>query len=343
VKLKLIVSILFLSTKQLVLCQTIIDKCFESVAICKNYHTYEATELYTSDNIHSEYTVLVAWNGERWLADSINNNCSFCFINDWKDNQNVKAYFIGTSLQDSWKYLPINPYFVGLRLDKPLEKDKKVTLTFTYSGVQLTDSIFRHLYLNDVYHFFAPTIYVNTEPKLLNGNKIVAKKIGTLKAVNGEEWVTETLTFTVTDSLIGNNWVLITPHNKSSRGFITTCSDYSYTEKVTETELKTIKTINIEGFDINSYKLTNLQKTKLDTFIQQITNNKNDNLQIDGFCDSSGNEKYNLWLSNQRVLEVKNYLQEKGVKNKINYKGQGILKGVTDKEKAKNRKVVISW
>lgn len=346
-KLKLIASCVFLSVIRVVFCQDIIDKCLKSVNIYKNIYKNESEqsrnvidpyEFFISQDVHSEHALLIVWNGERWLIDSVDTERWFCFVNAWKGNRNVKAYFVGVASQNSWEYLPINPYFIGLRLDKSLEKGKEVSLTFTYSGVQLTDSIFRYLYLNNPFHFFAPTIYVNTEPKLLNGNKIAAKKIGTLKAVNGEKWVTETLTFIVTDSLVGNNWVLITPHNKNSVGFITTCNEYSYTEK----QIKPKAAISINNFEVNSYKLTAFQKAKIDTLIQQIIKNKEGNIQIDGFCDSSGNDKYNLWLSNQRALEVKHYLQKKGIKNKISYSGQGSLLGTTDQERVANRKVIIS-
>ncbi|WP_231561154.1 OmpA family protein [Sphingobacterium sp. T2] len=67
---------------------------------------------------------------------------------------------------------------------------------------------------------------------------------------------------------------------------------------------------------------------------------------MDGHTDSTGEEKYNIWLSEKRAASVKKYLEDGGVSaSRITTKGYGPNKPIADNKtpegRQKNRRVEV--
>lgn len=78
-----------------------------------------------------------------------------------------------------------------------------------------------------------------------------------------------------------------------------------------------------------------------------LSNNPSVTLEISGYTDNTGNEKYNIKLSLSRAKSVTTYLVEKGIMDtRITYKGYGNSKPIagnnTEKGRMKNRRVEFS-
>jgi outer membrane protein OmpA-like peptidoglycan-associated protein len=67
-------------------------------------------------------------------------------------------------------------------------------------------------------------------------------------------------------------------------------------------------------FKFNEYLLDENSKTKIDSFFQ---NKKIKHILLKGHCDSIGNHAYNDNLSKKRVLEVKQYLISKNIRDSV--------------------------
>lgn len=70
------------------------------------------------------------------------------------------------------------------------------------------------------------------------------------------------------------------------------------------------------NFATNSDTLILKSATSLDKAVMMMKENKDFKLKISGYADSVGTKEYNKELSERRALSVKNYLSEKGIKEK---------------------------
>jgi len=86
---------------------------------------------------------------------------------------------------------------------------------------------------------------------------------------------------------------------------------------------KTFKLHNI-FFKFNDYKLKPQSFTELNKLVRFLKENSKLVIQISGYTDSIGSEKYNLWLSKMRAQSIANYLISKGINpNRLIVKGFG--------------------
>ncbi|WP_370391724.1 OmpA family protein [uncultured Winogradskyella sp.] len=99
-------------------------------------------------------------------------------------------------------------------------------------------------------------------------------------------------------------------------------------------------------FALNSADLTTASKANLDKIAEVFTEFPDTDLIIEGHTDSSGDENYNMTLSNNRAKAVASYLQSKGVAAaRMSVKGYGEtaprFDNATKEGQAKNRRVEI--
>ena len=66
-------------------------------------------------------------------------------------------------------------------------------------------------------------------------------------------------------------------------------------------------------FDLNSSILNDENIKVLDEFIVKLKETPGLNIYVESHCDNRANEKYNLWLSERRLISTKKYLKENGV------------------------------
>ncbi len=97
-------------------------------------------------------------------------------------------------------------------------------------------------------------------------------------------------------------------------------------------------------FEFNSYELTNTSKTELSKILVLFESNTLYKVQIAGYTDNVGSEKYNLQLSTQRAKAVYNYLITNGVsKTKLTFIGKGAADFIADNNsdagKSQNRRI----
>ncbi len=100
-------------------------------------------------------------------------------------------------------------------------------------------------------------------------------------------------------------------------------------------------------FDLNSSEVNDSTAGVLDSLKQTLAENTNLNVEIVGHADDLGNSDYNLKLSINRALSVKNYLIRNGVQeDRIITYGKGetepAAKGNTDENRKQNRRVEIN-
>ncbi len=133
-------------------------------------------------------------------------------------------------------------------------------------------------------------------------------------------------------------------------------------EKLNSTEIKVPDNVElkIEGtevtmlvpdhlmFDFDQYQLKEESKSLLTEISQTIQNYGQEiNIEISGHTDSTGNEQYNLELSQKRADEVKAFLASQGDFANVNFttKGYGMTKPIASNDdetgQAKNRRVEI--
>ncbi|MBN2413979.1 OmpA family protein [candidate division KSB1 bacterium] len=99
---------------------------------------------------------------------------------------------------------------------------------------------------------------------------------------------------------------------------------------------------NSRSFDLDTTHISLLQK-----LVKKIKDNNNFKLEINGFTDAEGVEKYNLHLSKKRAEIVYNYFLQNDIKKeqiKINAFGESmpISDNETSQGRAKNRRVEIN-
>jgi flagellar motor protein MotB len=77
-------------------------------------------------------------------------------------------------------------------------------------------------------------------------------------------------------------------------------------------------------YEIDSWQLKKESVIELDNLVALLSDNKNLVMEIGGYTDSTGSEKYNIILSEKRALSVVNYLVKMGIaSNRLRYKGYG--------------------
>lgn len=107
-----------------------------------------------------------------------------------------------------------------------------------------------------------------------------------------------------------------------------------------------IATSYVVFFDLNSTKVTKEGESVLDDVFNELSDDTEYTIHLDGYADRSGSDKYNIKLSEMRSAAVKNRLVQKGLnKGKIILKAHGEETPLIEtpdgaKEKA-NRRVEI--
>ena len=101
-----------------------------------------------------------------------------------------------------------------------------------------------------------------------------------------------------------------------------------------------------EHFDFNKATLRPSGKEKLDDNAEVLNKYPDINVEIAGYTDSIGSDKYNMKLSKERAESVKKYLESKGVAaDRMTIKGFGkthpIASNKTKAGRAQNRRVEI--
>ncbi|MDX9696267.1 MAG: OmpA family protein, partial [Bacteroidales bacterium] len=131
-----------------------------------------------------------------------------------------------------------------------------------------------------------------------------------------------------------DSWVLLKGNSFRSCGLksnptkqqITTYFNEFSTDTLHISELDS--TISIETpiyFEFDSDKLNDSAQTIIDHIITML-NNTDFSLEINGYADKVGNNKYNIELSKLRADAVKNYIISKGISEKrIESAGKGVL------------------
>lgn len=98
-------------------------------------------------------------------------------------------------------------------------------------------------------------------------------------------------------------------------------------------------------FEFNSHQFKSKFNTVIEAVVDLCNQNKNKIIQIQGFTDNIGDVKYNLALSRERAIEIKNILISRGTKNEIQALGKGMSSplndNTTDAKREKNRRVEI--
>ncbi len=100
-------------------------------------------------------------------------------------------------------------------------------------------------------------------------------------------------------------------------------------------------------FNLNSYELQADTKANLDDLAKTLKKYDDTNILIEGHTDSSGDDAYNMRLSDNRADAVKDYLNDKGIKSgRIETKGYGesqpLETNETEAGRAKNRRVEVA-
>jgi len=105
-------------------------------------------------------------------------------------------------------------------------------------------------------------------------------------------------------------------------------------------------TLNNVFFDFDKSNLKQESFIELDKLMELLKKNSNLKIEIGGYTDDKGNEKYNQILSQKRADAVVNYLIQKGiVATRLIAKGYGEMHPVvpndTEENKAKNRRTEV--
>lgn len=100
-------------------------------------------------------------------------------------------------------------------------------------------------------------------------------------------------------------------------------------------------------FNLNSYELQASTKTNLDDLAKTLKKYDDTNILIEGHTDSSGEDAYNLKLSDNRAAAVEDYLNTKGIKSsRITTEGYGesqpLESNDTEAGRQKNRRVEVA-
>jgi hypothetical protein len=93
-------------------------------------------------------------------------------------------------------------------------------------------------------------------------------------------------------------------------------------------------------YEIDSWQLKEESMAELNNLVDLLKENKNLDMEIGGYTDSTGTEKYNMGLSEKRALSVVNYLIKMGISsNRLKYKGYGNTSKLGDNVTIEGRKL----
>ena len=161
------------------------------------------------------------------------------------------------------------------------------------------------------------------------------------------------------DSVTGDYLIVITQGAQyglfaESEGYLYKSENFNLTEKLLIPVKINLKLEKIKPgarvvlknifFDFDSYNLTSTSKAELNRVLHLLNTNKTLRVEISGYTDNVGTEKYNLELSEKRAEAVYNYLVKNGVdKTKLGFRGYGasnfLNSNNTEEERAKNRRI----
>jgi OOP family OmpA-OmpF porin len=92
------------------------------------------------------------------------------------------------------------------------------------------------------------------------------------------------------------------------------------------------------NFEFNSAKLTPESYPILFYAVQSLVQNPDMNIEIQGYTDNIGSEKFNIQLSEKRAMAVKDYLVARGIKSdRLKTAGYGEANPVADNKTAEGR------
>ena len=99
-------------------------------------------------------------------------------------------------------------------------------------------------------------------------------------------------------------------------------------------------------FDFNKYNIRPEDAAVLDDAAAALKNNPNMNVEVNGYCDSTGNADYNLKLSEKRADSVADYLEKDGIPaGRLTPHGYGktnfVASNSTKEGRAQNRRVEL--
>ena len=161
------------------------------------------------------------------------------------------------------------------------------------------------------------------------------------------------------DSITGDYLIVITQGAQyglfaESEGYLYKSENFNLTEKLLIPVKINLKLEKIKPgarvvlknifFEFDSYNLTSTSKAELNRVLHLLNTNKTLRVEISGYTDNVGTEKYNLELSEKRAEAVYNYLVKNGVdKTKLGFRGYGasnfLNSNNTEEERAKNRRI----
>jgi gliding motility-associated-like protein len=181
--------------------QKIIDPCFTSVKELGFFYGSEDVVNLCGCSMSYISSDMVQWNGTAWLGSLDHANVDIAP----PAGCNQRAIWMGG---DVWTG---EGEGIGLRLDKPLEINKKVSFTFTYAS-------------NGAYSdgMYSPMIYTYAE-KPTTKKYATYHYVGNLPPANG--WQTDSITFTVTSQQAGDTWLIL--RTKGSSGIVLGNCDFS--------------------------------------------------------------------------------------------------------------------
>ncbi|MFQ5917379.1 MAG: OmpA family protein, partial [Candidatus Binatia bacterium] len=109
-----------------------------------------------------------------------------------------------------------------------------------------------------------------------------------------------------------------------------------------------VRTIVLDDvlFDFDKTAIKPNGRRILDRLVNFLNENRNKRVELEGYTDWIGTEKYNQGLSERRAASVRNYLIEKGVSpSRITARGFGEASPIADNRtregRAKNRRVEV--
>ncbi|MFV7236155.1 MULTISPECIES: OmpA family protein [Flavobacterium] len=108
--------------------------------------------------------------------------------------------------------------------------------------------------------------------------------------------------------------------------------------------IKLVLNENAVRFNTNKSSLTSTAKANLDKLVPVFKEYPDTNITIYGYTDSTGTPEYNLKLSGERAVSVRNYLTSKGVSSsRFQVTGLGIADPIASNEtvdgRSQNRRV----
>jgi outer membrane protein OmpA-like peptidoglycan-associated protein len=93
-------------------------------------------------------------------------------------------------------------------------------------------------------------------------------------------------------------------------------------------------------YELDSWQLKSESVSELNNLAFLLSDNRDLNMEIGGYTDSTGTDKHNLELSEKRALSVVNYLIGKGISpERLKYKGYGNAFPIGDNVTAEGRKL----